>query len=172
MYQTYKNHIKTVRTVSNQMPHDRLCVAIPARPCWCSNCTIFKCTFCKVADTPPRLSERACICERFQLSASHVWRRRPRRQTGRQAYRQTDRQTDRRAGRQADRQSDKAFQGILNACCMFLKWCNSLISFFLFFTTRFGNFLTKLGVSRRFQPTIYLVFHEESESEVQNTQIL
>ena len=29
-------------------------------------------------------------------------------------------------------------------------------------------FLTKLGVSRRFQPAIYSVFDEESESEVQN----
>ena len=32
--------------------------------------------------------------------------------------------------------------------------------------------MTKLGVSRRFQPDIYIVFHEESESEVPNTQIL
>ena len=29
-----------------------------------------------------------------------------------------------------------------------------------------------LGVSRRFQPTIYKVVREESESEVQNIQIL
>ena len=32
--------------------------------------------------------------------------------------------------------------------------------------------LTKFWVSRRFQPTIYTVFHKESESEVQNIQIL
>ena len=40
------------------------------------------------------------------------------------------------------------------------------------FTNRFGDLLTKLGVSRRFQSGIYPVFHEESESEVQNAQIL
>ena len=32
--------------------------------------------------------------------------------------------------------------------------------------------LTALGVSRRFQLAIHTVFHEESESEVQNIQIL
>ena len=31
--------------------------------------------------------------------------------------------------------------------------------------------LTKLRVSRRFQPAIHIVFHEESESEVQNSKI-
>ena len=41
-----------------------------------------------------------------------------------------------------------------------------------FFKTKFGDVLTKLGVSRRFQPAIYTVVHEESESEVQNAQIL
>ena len=41
-----------------------------------------------------------------------------------------------------------------------------------FFKTKFGDVLTKLGVSRRFQPGIYTVVHEESESEVQNVQIL
>ena len=40
------------------------------------------------------------------------------------------------------------------------------------FTTKFGDVLTKLGVSKHFQPAIYIVIHEESESEVQNTQIL
>ena len=40
------------------------------------------------------------------------------------------------------------------------------------FKTKFGEFLTKLGVSRRFQPAIYSVVHEESESEVQNAQCL
>ena len=38
--------------------------------------------------------------------------------------------------------------------------------------TKFADVLTRLGVSKRFQPAIYTVFHEESESEVQNTQIL
>ena len=43
----------------------------------------------------------------------------------------------------------------------------------MFFSkTKFGDFLTKLGVSKRFQLAIYLVFHEESESEVQTIQIL
>ena len=41
-----------------------------------------------------------------------------------------------------------------------------------FFKTQFGDLLTKLGVFRRFQPAIYTVIHEESESEVQSTQIL
>ena len=49
-----------------------------------------------------------------------------------------------------------------------------------FFNTQFGYFLTTLGVSRRFQLGIYIyiyiyiytLVHEESESEVQNTQIL
>ena len=40
------------------------------------------------------------------------------------------------------------------------------------FTTNFGDLLTKLGVSKRFQPAIDTVVHEESESEVQNIQIL
>ena len=40
------------------------------------------------------------------------------------------------------------------------------------FKTKFGDLLTKLGASKRFQLAIYLVFHEESESEVQNTEIL
>ena len=38
--------------------------------------------------------------------------------------------------------------------------------------TQFGDLLLKLGVSRRFQRAIYSVFYEESEYEVQNTQIL
>ena len=41
-----------------------------------------------------------------------------------------------------------------------------------FFKTELGDCFTKLEVSRRFQPAIYLVFHEESKSEVQNVQIL
>ena len=41
-----------------------------------------------------------------------------------------------------------------------------------FFQTKFGDCLTKLGGSKRFQPAIYLVFHKEYESEVQNIQIL
>ena len=41
-----------------------------------------------------------------------------------------------------------------------------------FFATRFGYLLTKLGVSRRFQSDTYIVFHEESESEVQNIKFL
>ena len=42
-----------------------------------------------------------------------------------------------------------------------------------FFKTKVGGFLgSKLGGSRRFQPAMYTVFHEEPESEVQNTQIL
>ena len=41
-----------------------------------------------------------------------------------------------------------------------------------FFKTKFGVLLTKLGFPKRFQPAIYTVFDEESESEVQNAQIL
>ena len=41
-----------------------------------------------------------------------------------------------------------------------------------FFKTKFGEFLTNLGVSRRFQPAIYTVSQQESESEVQNAKIL
>ena len=41
-----------------------------------------------------------------------------------------------------------------------------------FFKTKFGDLLTKLVVSKRFQPAIYTAFDEESESEVQNAQIL
>ena len=41
-----------------------------------------------------------------------------------------------------------------------------------FFKTRVGDLLAKLEVSRRFQPAIYEVFHEEPESEVQSIQIL
>ena len=37
---------------------------------------------------------------------------------------------------------------------------------------KFGDSLTKLSASRRFQPAIYTAFNEESESEVQNVQIL
>ena len=40
------------------------------------------------------------------------------------------------------------------------------------FKTSVGDLLTKLEVSKRFQPTIYKAFHEESESEVQSNQIL
>ena len=45
------------------------------------------------------------------------------------------------------------------------------------FKTKFGYiyiyiYITKLEVSRRFQPAIYTAFHEEYESEVQNTKIL
>ena len=40
------------------------------------------------------------------------------------------------------------------------------------FKTKFGDCLTKLEVSRHFQLAIYRVFHEESESKVQNIQIL
>ena len=40
------------------------------------------------------------------------------------------------------------------------------------FTSKFDDLLTKLEVSRRFQPAIYTVVDEESESEVQHTQIL
>ena len=39
------------------------------------------------------------------------------------------------------------------------------------FNTKF-DVLTKLGVSRRFQPAIYTFVDEESESEVQNIEIL
>ena len=38
--------------------------------------------------------------------------------------------------------------------------------------TEFGDCLTNLRVTKRFQPAIYTYFHEESESEVQNTQIM
>ena len=41
-----------------------------------------------------------------------------------------------------------------------------------FFKTKFGDDLTKLGVPRRSQLAIYSHFHEESEYEVQNIQIL
>ena len=55
----------------------------------------------------------------------------------------------------------------------FLEAFNPLIRFKKsFIKTNFGDVLTKLGVSRRFQPAIYTVFHEESESKVQNTQLL
>ena len=40
------------------------------------------------------------------------------------------------------------------------------------FKPKFGDCLTRLGGSRRFQPAIYTVVHKESESEVQNIQIL
>ena len=40
------------------------------------------------------------------------------------------------------------------------------------FKTNFGYVLTNLGVFNRFQPTIYTVVDEESESEVQNIQNL
>ena len=41
----------------------------------------------------------------------------------------------------------------------------------MFFKTKFGDMLTTLGGSRRFQPAIHTGVHEESESEVQNIQI-
>ena len=43
---------------------------------------------------------------------------------------------------------------------------------FCFFTTKFGDLLSKLGISKCFQPAMYTVFDEESESEIQNLQIL
>ena len=42
----------------------------------------------------------------------------------------------------------------------------------IFIKTNLGDVSTKLGVSNRFQPAVYTVVHEESESEVQNTQVL
>ena len=36
----------------------------------------------------------------------------------------------------------------------------------------FSDYLSQLGVSRRFQPAIYIVVHEEFEYEVQTIQIL
>ena len=40
-----------------------------------------------------------------------------------------------------------------------------------FVKTQFGNLLSKFGVASPFQPAIYTVVHEESESEVPNIQI-
>ena len=40
------------------------------------------------------------------------------------------------------------------------------------FTTEFGDLLPKSGVSNRFQPAVYKVVDEESESEVQISPIL
>ena len=52
------------------------------------------------------------------------------------------------------------------------KETNPLIRFLKnLFKTNFCDVLTKLGVSRCFQPTTYSVFHEESEYEVKNIQI-
>ena len=48
-------------------------------------------------------------------------------------------------------------------------WCDLTNNFF---KTECGDLLTKSGGSERFQPAVYIVFHEESESEVQNTKIL
>ena len=42
----------------------------------------------------------------------------------------------------------------------------------MFFKTKFGDVLTKLRVSTRFQLAIYSVCHEKSESEVQHTKSL
>ena len=58
--------------------------------------------------------------------------------------------------------------------CLIQGWstCNPMIRFCFNIKTKFGDLLTKLTVFRRFQPAIYTVVHEESESEVQNVQIL
>ena len=89
------------------------------------------------------------------------------RETETEAKTQTERERERERetakkwickDKQTDRQSDPA-----TPWCDFKENC---------FKTKFGDLLTNLGVSERFQPATYTVFREESESEVQYIQIL
>ena len=64
-------------------------------------------------------------------------------------------------------------RGCIKNMLQTIKIINPLMRYFLFSNLNLVFvFLTKLRVSRRFQPAVYIVVHEESESEVQNAQIL
>ena len=69
------------------------------------------------------------------------------------------------------------FRKLLEHCQKTIRDCQKQISqptdqFLNTKRTKFGDLLAKSGGSSRFQPGIYIVIHEESESEVQHSQIL